>query len=179
VKLPPIWLLGSSGFSSQLSAELGMGFAFAHHINGAVAVPAMKLYRDGFKPSVEFPQPHAILAASIICADTDAEAEDLALSVQHAFLSIQTGRSGPLASPAEVRAAPLTAMERMQLNAIRDRHIVGSPATVREQIMPLIEQSQADELMILTMVHDHEARRHSYDLLAELFEVQPVLHMIN
>jgi luciferase family oxidoreductase group 1 len=178
VKLPPIWLLGSSGFSSQLSAELGMGFAFAHHINGAVAVPAMKLYRDGFKPSAEFPQPHAILAVSIICADTDAEAEDLALSVQYAFLSIQTGRSGPLSSPAEVRAAPLTAMERMQLDAIRDRHIVGSPATVREQILQLIEQSQADELMILTMVHDHEARRHSYDLLAELFELQPVMEAV-
>jgi luciferase family oxidoreductase group 1 len=174
VKLPPIWLLGSSGFSSQLAAALGMGFSFAHHIGGDVAVPAMKLYRERFTPSEEFPQPHAILAASIICADTDAEADDLALSVQYAFLSIQTGRSGPLASPAEVRAAPLTAMERMQMDAIKTRHFVGSPATVRDQIMPLIEQTQADELMILTMIHDHAARKHSYDLLAELFDVQPV-----
>ena len=175
VKLPPIWLLGSSGFSSQLSAELGMGFAFAHHINGGFAVPAMNLYRDRFKPSPEFPQPHAILAVSIICADTDAEAEDLALSVQYAFLGIQSGRSGALFSPAEVKAVPLTNTEQMQLDTIRDRHFIGSPATVHEQLMPLIEQTRADELMILAMVHDHEARRHSYDLLAELFELQPVM----
>jgi luciferase family oxidoreductase group 1 len=174
VSLPPIWLLGSSGFSSQLSAELGMGFAFAHHINGNFAIPAMQLYRERFKPSPEFPQPHSILAVSAICADTDAEAEDLALSVQYAFLNIQSGRSGPLSSPAEVRAAPLTAVERMQLDAIRDRHFAGSPAKVREQLLPLIEQTQADEVMILTMVHDHEARKHSYELLAEAFEVQPV-----
>jgi luciferase family oxidoreductase group 1 len=174
VRLPPIWLLGSSGFSSQFAAELGMGFAFAHHINGETAVPAMQLYRERFERSADFPQPHAILAASVICADTDAEAEDLALSVQYAFLSLQTGRSGRLASPAEVRAAPLTELERMQLDAIRSRHFVGSPATVREQLLPLIEATQADELMILTMVHDHAARRHSYDLLAKLFEVQPV-----
>jgi luciferase family oxidoreductase group 1 len=174
VQLPPIWLLGSSGFSSQLSAELGMGFAFAHHINGNFAIPAMRLYRERFKPSAEFPQPHAILAVSVICADTDTEAEELALSVQYAFLRLQTGRSGPLASPAEVRAANLTEVERMQMDAIRARHFAGSPATVHEQLLPLIEQTQADELMILTMVHDHAARKHSYDLLAELFEVRPV-----
>jgi luciferase family oxidoreductase group 1 len=150
-----------------------MGFAFAHHINGSYAVPAMKRYREGFKASAEFSQPHAILAVSVICADTDAEAEDLSLSVQYAFLNIQRGRSGPLLSPAEVRSAALTEVERMQLNAIRERHFVGSPATVRDQLIPLIEHTQADELMILTMVHDHEARKHSYDLLAELFEVQP------
>ncbi len=174
VRLPPIWLLGSSGYSSQFAGELGMGFAFAHHINGGAAVPSMKLYRQAFKPSSEFPHPHAILTVSIICADTDAEAEDLSLSLQYAFLSLQTGRSGPLASPQEVKSYPLTALERIQMDAIRQRHFVGSPATVRDQIAPLIEQTQADEVMILTMIHDHEARLHSYDLLAEMFEVEAV-----
>ncbi len=173
VHLPPIWLLGSSGFSSQLSAELGMGFAFAHHINGSAAIPAMNIYRDSFEPSASFTQPHAILAVSIICADTDEEAEDLALSVQYAFLRIQSGRSGPLASPAEVKAAQLSALERAQMSGLRDKHFVGSPVTIRDQIMPLIEKTKADELMILSMIHDPEARRHSYDLLAGLFEVKP------
>ena len=174
VPLPPIWLLGSSGYSSQLSAELGMGFAFAHHINGSAAIPAMKLYRDYFKPSASFPQPHAILAVSIITADTDAEADDLALSVQHAFLRIQSGRSGPLASPAEVKASSLTAVEQMQMNSLKQRHFVGNPSTIREQLMPLIEHTQADELMVLSMVHDHAARKHSYDLVAEMFELQEI-----
>jgi len=172
VPLPPIWLLGSSGYSSQLSAELGMGFAFAHHINGSAAIPAMKVYRDHFEPSASFPKPHAILAVSIICADTDEEANDLALSVQHAFLRISTGRSGPLASPAEVKAASLTPVELMQMNGLKERHFVGSPATVSERLLPLIERTQADELMVLTMVHDHAARKHSYDLVANMLEVQ-------
>lgn len=179
VPLPPIWLLGSSGFSSQLSAELGMGFAFAHHINGSAAIPAMTLYREQFEPSAAFPKPHAILAVSIICADTDEEAEDLALSVQYAFLRIQTGRSGPLASPAEVKSAPITPVERLQMGTIKERHFVGSPTTVSERLLPLIERTQADELMVLTMVHDHAARKHSYDLVAKLFDVQPITEIVS
>lgn len=175
VKLPPIWLLGSSDFSSQLAAMLGTGFSFAHHINGAAAVPAMRMYRQGFKPSVQFPEPHAILAASVICADTDAEAEELALSVAYVFFGLQTGRpQSALLSPAEVQAQHLTAYEREVLGAIRERHIVGSPATVEARLTRLIEQTQADELMILTIVHDHAARLHSYDLLAGMFGVEEV-----
>ncbi|MCA0452381.1 MAG: LLM class flavin-dependent oxidoreductase [Chloroflexi bacterium] len=178
VPLPPIWLLGSSGYSSQMSAELGMGFAFAHHINASAAIPAMKVYRDHFEPSAAFPKPHAILAVSIIAADTDEEANDLALSVQYAFLRIQSGRSGPLASPAEVKAYALSPYELNQMGAIRERHFVGSPSTISERLLPLIEKTQADELMILSMVHDHEARKHSYELMAELFDVQPVIAQV-
>jgi luciferase family oxidoreductase group 1 len=174
VPLPPIWLLGSSGYSSQLASALGTGFAFAHHINGAAAVQAMQMYRKDYTPSDGFPKPHAILAVSAIAADTDAEAEDLALSVQYAFLALQTGRSGPLRSPAEIKAMPLSAGERAQMAHLRTRHFVGSAETVRAQLQPLIEETQADELMILAMVHDHEARKHSYDLLARAFEVRPV-----
>lgn len=174
VPLPPIWLLGSSGFSSQLAAELGMGFAFAHHIGGPAAVPALTAYRDNFQPSAAFPQPHAILAVSAICADSDTEANDLALSVQYTFLRLQSGRSGPLVSPDEVKAAYLNPYERNQMAAIRERHFVGSPDTIRARLLPLIEHTGADELMILTMVHDHDARKHSYALLADLFEIEPV-----
>jgi luciferase family oxidoreductase group 1 len=170
VKLPPIWLLGSSGFSSQLAASCGMGFSFAHHINGAAAVQAMTLYRDRFQPSEEFPQPHSILAASVICADTDEEAEELALSVTFAFFSLYVGRpSGPMPSPETVKAYHFTDYERQVFQSVRERHIVGSPATVRAQLTPLIKHTRADELMILTMVHDHQARLHSYDLLAGIF----------
>ena len=174
VKLPPIHLLGSSGYSSQLASVLGLGFAFAHHINGGAAIPAMQQYRRMFRPSDEFPNPHAILAVSIITADTDEEAQDLALSVQYAFFSLQTGRSGPLRSPAEINALPLSSLERAQMSVVGERHFVGSPQTILSRIAPLIEQTQADELMILSMVHDHAARLHSYDLLAGMFEMQPV-----
>lgn len=170
VPLPPIWLLGSSGFSAQLAAQTGAGFAFAHHINGAAAVPAMTAYRERFTPSDEFPRPHAILAASVICADTDEEAEELALSVAFSFFSLFTGlKHGPLRRPADVRAFPFTREQRAVFESIRERHIVGSPDTVRALLDPLLDRTQADELMVLTMVYDHGARLRSYELLANTY----------
>ncbi len=175
VPLPPIWLLGSSGYSSQLAAATGMGFAFAHHINADAAIPAMNIYRDNFTPSPEFPEPHAIIAASVIVADTDAEAEDLALSVIYAFASLHTGRrSNGLLSPEAIKAQNMDARERAVMQMLRGRHIIGSPATVREQLDDLIAQTHADEVMALAMIHSHEARVHSYDLLATAFEVEPM-----
>lgn len=176
VSLPPIWLLGSSGFSAQLAAQVGTGFAFAHHINGAAAVPAMTIYRERFSPSDEFPKPHAILAASVICADTDEEAEELALSVTFSFFSLFAGlKHSPLRRPADVKAYPFTSEQRAVFQSVRERHIVGSPETVREALEPLLDRSQADELMVLTMVYDHSARLHSYELLADAFS-QPSLN---
>lgn len=176
--LPPIWLLGSSGFSTQLASMMGLGFAFAHHINGQAAIPAMRGYRESFTPSEVFPHPHAILTVSAIAADTDAEANDLALSVQYAFLNLTQGRTGPMLSPEEVMNQPLGAFERQQMAAIAERHFIGSPATISERLLPLIEATHADELMILTMVHNHEARLRSYELMAELFEVQPAAEAV-
>jgi luciferase family oxidoreductase group 1 len=170
VPLPPIWLLGSSGFSSRLAAQLGAGFSFAHHIGGDNAIDSMLLYREAFEPSAQFPQPHAILAASVICADTDEAAERLALSVVYAFYTLHAGVSrGGLLSPDEVAAAmrDFSREQRLLFDSIRQRHFVGSPATVAAAIGPLLDASQADELMALTMVHDHTARVRSYELLAD------------
>lgn len=170
VPLPPIWLLGSSGFSAQLAAQIGSGFAFAHHINGAAAIPAMTIYRERFKLSEGFPKPHAILAASVICADTDEEAEELALSVTFSFFSLFAGlKHGPLRRPADVKAYPFTSEQWAVFQSVRERHIIGSPETVRAVLDPLLDRTQADELMVLTMVYDHSARLHSYDLLADAY----------
>jgi luciferase family oxidoreductase group 1 len=172
VPLPPIWLLGSSGFSAQLAAQVGTGFAFAHHINGTAAVPAMTIYRERFNPSNEFPKPHAILAASVICADTDEEAEALALSVTFSFFSLFAGlKHGPLRSPADVQSYPFTSEQRTVFQSVRERHIAGSPDTVRATLDPLLDRTQADELMVLTMVYDHAARLHSYELLADAYSL--------
>jgi luciferase family oxidoreductase group 1 len=172
VPLPPIWLLGSSGFSAQLAAQIGTGFAFAHHINGTTAVPAMTVYRERFTPSIDFPKPHAILAASVICADTDEEAEDLALSVTFSFFSLFAGlKHGPLLKPADVKAFPFTNEQLAMFRSVRDRHIVGSPSTVRSVLDPLLSRTQADELMVLTMVYDHQARLHSYELLSDAYSL--------
>ena len=169
VPLPPIFLLGSSGYSAQLAAAIGAGFSFAHHFASHDAIAAMTDYRNRFKPSVALKVPHAVLAVAVVCAETDAEAERLASTVDLNFVRRSKGEYLPLASPEEVAAYSFTPIDREHIRHNRARLFVGAPATVRERLDPLIAATQADELMVTTMVYDHAARRRSYELLAELY----------
>ena len=167
--LPPIWLLGSSDYSSELAAQVGMGFAFAHHFASHDAVDAMTNYRAHFKPSGWRATPHAILAVAVVAAETDAEAERLASSMDLNRLRRDRGQYLPLPSPEEALAYPYTGAERASIARNRSRLFVGSPATVLQKLQPMIASSQADELMVITAVYNHEVRRKSYGLLAEAF----------
>jgi luciferase family oxidoreductase group 1 len=169
VALPPIWLLGSSGYSAQLAALVGAGFAFAHHFADHDAVAAMTSYRDQFKPSQARHTPYAILACAAVCADTDAEAERLASTIDLNFVRRRRGEYLPLASPDEAMAYPYSEAERALIARNRTRLFVGTKATVMERLRPLIAATRADEVMVTSMMYDHNARRHSYELLAEAF----------
>jgi len=169
VPLPPIWLLGSSGYSAELAAAVGMGFAFAHHFAEHDAAGAMLSYRAHFKPSAELARPYAILATAVIAADTDAEAERIAASADLHFVHRAKGEYLPLVSPAEAAAYPYTPIDRERLAQHRARLIVGGIDRVMSRLLPLIESTHADELMITTFVYDHAARRRSYELLAQAF----------
>ena len=169
VALPPIYLLGSSDYSAEVAAAIGGGFAFAHHFASHDAVAAMTSYRSHFKPSPALPAPHAILAAAVVTADTDADAERLAATVDLNFVRRSKGEYLPLASPDEAAAYPYTPVDRERIKYNRTRLFVGAPATVRARLDPLLAATQADELMITTMIHDHAARRHSYELMAASF----------
>jgi len=173
VPLPPIWLLGSSGYSAELAAAVGMGFAFAHHFAEHDAAGAMLSYRAHFKPSAELARPYAILATAVIAADTDAEAERIAASADLHFVHRAKGEYLPLVSPAEAAAYPYTPIDRERLAQHRARLIVGGIDRVMSRLLPLIESTRADELMITTMVYDHAARRRSYELLAQAFALAP------
>jgi luciferase family oxidoreductase group 1 len=170
--LPPIWLLGSSDYSSELAAQVGMGFSFAHHFATHDAVDAMKNYRAHFKPSVWRSIPHAILAVAVVVAETDAEAERLASSMDLNRLRRDRGQYLPLPSPEEALAYPYTDAERASVLRNRSRLFVGSPMTVMQKLEPLISASQPDELMVITAVYDHEARKKSYGLLADAFGLE-------
>jgi luciferase family oxidoreductase group 1 len=167
--LPPIWLLGSSGYSAELAAAFGLGYAFAHHFADYDAASAMLSYRARFKPTPLQPQPHAILATAAIAADSDAEAERLAASAQLHYVRRAQGEYLPLESPEAAAAYPYTAVDRERMARQRARLAIGSAITVRGRLLALAEATRADELMITTMVYDHAARRHSYELLAETF----------
>jgi len=172
VALPPIWLLGSSGYSAELAAAVGMGFAFAHHFAEHDAASAMLSYRDHFKPSATMAQPYAILATAAIAADSDAEAERIATSADLHYARRAKGEYLPLASPEEAAAYPYTPMDRERMARHRARLVVGGIDRVNGRLRELIAATRADELMVTTMVYDHAARRHSYELLAEAFTLK-------
>jgi len=167
--LPPIWLLGSSDYSAELAAQVGMGFAFAHHFATHDAVAAMTNYRAHFTPSGWRAAPAAILAVAVVAAETDAEAETLAMSMDLNRLRRDRGQYLPLPSVEEAEAYPYTDADRASIARNRSRFFVGNPATVMAKLQPLIAATQADELVVVTAVYDHEARKKSYSLLAEAF----------
>jgi luciferase family oxidoreductase group 1 len=173
VPLPPIYLLGSSGYSAELAAAIGAGFSFAHHFASHDAVAAMMSYRSRFKPSAALKVPHAILATAVVCAATDAEAERLASTIDLNFARRSQGEYLPLASPEEAAEYPYTPIDRERIKHNRARVFVGAPGTVRARLDPLMKATQADELMVTTMIYDHAARRRSYELLAGEFGLKP------
>lgn len=165
---PPIWLLGSSGFSAQLAGMLGLPFSFAHHFSARNTLPALRLYRESFRPSAVLDRPHAMVAASVICADTDEAATRLSGPGLLAFLSLRRGRPIPLPTPEEAAAYPYSEAEQQFVEERRAGSIVGSPDTVGADLERLLAETEADELMVTTMVHDHADRRRSYELLAKV-----------
>lgn len=169
VPLPPVTLLGSSDFSARLAARKGLPFGFAHHFSPDWVFAASQAYREGFRPSAQLPRPHLILTVAAICAETDAAADRLAASVDLFWLRRARGRFEPIPSLAEALAYPYSDAERELLAGYRENIFVGGPATVRARLETLAARTGADEVMISTMVHDHAARRRSYELLAKEF----------
>ena len=170
VELPPIWLLGSSGYSATAAGKMGLGYAFASHFSPADPAPAMRAYRDNFEPSKGFARPSAILAVAVVCGDTEEHARRLASSMELAWVRMRSGKPGPLPSPEEALGSPYTPGERRLADAYRSMQVVGDPSSVRAQIEGLAERTLADEVMVTTNVYDHAERLGSYERLAAAFE---------
>ncbi|GAA1808333.1 LLM class flavin-dependent oxidoreductase [Actinomadura chokoriensis] len=166
---PPIWLLGSSGYSARLAGLLGMPFAFAHHFSAENTVPALTLYRDSFRPGA-LDEPYSMIGVSVTAADTDERARELAAPQALSFLRLRQGRPGPLPTPEETAAHPYTPLERQMIDARLADQVMGSPPTVRKQLDALIGRTAVDEVMVVTQVFDHADRLKSYDILARLYE---------
>ncbi|MFZ2648996.1 MAG: LLM class flavin-dependent oxidoreductase [Burkholderiaceae bacterium] len=166
----PIWLLGSSLYSAQLAAYLGLPFAFASHFAPDLLLPALHAYRAGYKPSESWPEPHAMVGVNVVCADNDDEAAWLFTSIQQRFLGMQRGRRGPLLRPIEPAHMETlwSPQEKAGVQRMLAAAAVGSPARVRQQLDSIIEQTAADELIVAGAIHDHAARLRSYQLLAGL-----------
>ncbi len=168
VALPPIWMLGSSGGSARLAGQIGAGYAFASHFSPAPATPAVQAYRDEFEPSDRFPEPKVILALSVVCAESTDEAYELSLSIQLHFRRIRKGETAPIPSPEEARAAGWTP-RGSRGGPVGGLLVLGDPGEVREEIERRAAAVDADEVMVMTVIHDPAKRLRSYELLADAF----------
>ena len=164
--LPPLWLLGSSDFSAQVAAALGQRFAFAHHFAAANTVPAMRLYRERFRPSNALEAPYAMVTVTVIASDSDEEAQELSLSLQLAIVRLRQGRPAELASPQEAASHQWTELERGHAASFLADQVVGAPDTVRRKLTELVERTGADEVMISGQYHDEGTQQHALELIA-------------
>ncbi|RZJ08056.1 MAG: LLM class flavin-dependent oxidoreductase [Rubrivivax sp.] len=164
----PIWLLGSSLYSAQLAAYLGLPFAFASHFAPEMLMSALEIYRATYRPSERHPKPHAMVGLNVIVAPTDDEARFLFTSAEQRFLGMVRGRRGKLPEPVPSMDALWTPTERLQVERMLSESIVGSPETAKASLLATAERTGADEFIVATAVHDHALRRRSYELLAGL-----------
>ncbi|WP_426955373.1 LLM class flavin-dependent oxidoreductase [Muricoccus radiodurans] len=163
----PVWILGSSTYGAQLAAALGLPYAFASHFAPAQMMEAIEIYRGTFRPSEFSQKPYVMLGLNVHAAPTDAEARLLFSSHQQAFVNLRSGRPGKLPRPVEGFEETLDPSWRAHLARSLTCAVVGGPETVRQGIRDFAARTGADELMVTSQIHDHEARKRSFSILAE------------
>ena len=170
----PLWFLGSSGFSAKLAAMKGRPFAFAAHFAPRYTIPALNVYRDNFEPSEHLDEPYASVCINVIAADTDAEAHKLATSLQLQFWGLRRGTPFPLRKPVDPSELEemWTPQEREIVGASVDPFstIIGSKGTVQAELKRFKDETDADEIMINSVIYDPEARLRSYEIVHELMD---------
>ena len=162
----PLWILGSSHFGAMLAAELGLPYAFASHFAPDHLISALEIYRSRFKPSEQLDRPYAMVGVNIIAAESDDKARRLATTQQMSFTNIFRGARGLSQPPIADIESYWTPMEKAQAKRMLARSIVGSPDTVRKGMAALVEETGADELIVVSDVYEHAERLRSLELIA-------------
>ena len=162
----PLWILGSSTFGAQVAAEFGLPYAFASHFAPAQLFEAIDLYRSRFKPSDRLARPFLMLGVNVVAAETDEEARFLASSGRQSFASLRAGQPTRLPPPSKEwepdAREPADPVLRPRVS------FVGSPETVKREMLEFIERTAADELIVVSHVYDHAARLRSYEITATI-----------
>jgi luciferase family oxidoreductase group 1 len=169
---PEVWLLGSSDYSGALAAQLGLRFAFAHFISADGGEAVMRDYKRRYQPSRREPAPQGLLCVFVICAETAAEAERLAASIDLRRLNMDYGVNAPVPNDEEARIYPYSEADRRRMAHHRRRVVLGEPGMVRDRLLQLRELFQADELMAITITGSYDSRLRSYELMAKAFELK-------
>ncbi|BDA12408.1 hypothetical protein KAM339_009490 [Aeromonas caviae] len=166
----PIWLLGSSLYSAQLAAAMGLPFGFASHFAPAMLLQALEIYRTQYRPSARWPKPHTVVCVNLIAADTDREARFLFTTLQQQFLRLYRGDAGKLPLPVQTLGDEWSPRELMAMEQTLARSLVGEPDRVRHGLKALLAETGADELMFNGPIVDHQARLRSFEIGAELMQ---------
>ncbi|ASQ93500.1 LLM class flavin-dependent oxidoreductase [Streptomyces sp. 11-1-2] len=166
---PPVWLLGSSGFSAQLAGALGLPFAFAHHFAAQNTVPALDLYRKSFRPSAALNEPYTLIGVSALATDDEEEARRQVLAYALSMIRLRSGRPGLIPTPKEAETYPYSSMERDFVRSWNSDVIHGTADEVRSGLDDLQKRTGADELMLTTYAHDDDIRLRSYELIADAY----------
>ncbi len=171
---PEVWVLGSSDYGAQVAAYFGLPYCFAHFItDGRGVEPALAAYRAQYRPSTRHPVPHAALCVWAVAAETEAEAAHLFTSRALQRLRRDRGEFTSLPSPEEALAEEYTEGERLRIERMRARAFWGTPDAVGAKLRGIAAEHGVEEIAVLTTVHDPEARRRSYMLLAREFGLAP------
>ena len=164
----PVWLLGSSLYSAQLAAHLGLPFAFASHFAPDLLLQALQIYRATYRGSARWPRPHAMVAVNVVVAPTDEEADFLFTSVQQRFLGMRRGVRGPLPRPVATMDGLWSPAERQGVEQMLAASAVGGPGRVASRLSQIVAATAADELIVAGALHEHALRVRSYQILAGL-----------
>jgi luciferase family oxidoreductase group 1 len=168
-RAPEFWMLGSSDYGAMLAAALGLRFTFAHFITAQGGDTVSRAYRARFRPSPLMAAPYSMVAVFVLCAETDAEAERQAAAIDLRRLQMDAGVNGPIPTLEEAAAVRLTDADRERIRHHRRRAIIGSPSSVRRELLALRERYEADEIVVVTITGDYSSRLRSYELLAAEF----------
>ena len=164
----PIWLLGSSLFSAQLAAQMGLPYAFASHFAPRYLHQALRTYRDNFQPSAALEKPYAMVGVPLVAAPSDEEAEFLATTAFQRVLALMRGESLVLRPPVESMAGRWLPHEQQAVGDFLGLAVIGGPEKVRARLETLLEQTGADELIFTGDLYDHEHRLRSFEIVAGL-----------
>lgn len=163
----PVWLLGSSLYSAQLSAKMGLPFAFASHFAPDQLFQALHVYRENFKPSARLAEPYATVCINIVAADSESDARFLFTSMQQQFINLRRGKPGPLPAPVQNMDSLWSPSEQYGVQQALSMSLVGDVDKVRQGLASLLRETQADEIMVNGQIYDTEARLHSFKLAME------------
>ncbi|GAB6989668.1 LLM class flavin-dependent oxidoreductase [Paenibacillus pini] len=164
----PIWLLGSSGYSATLAGKMGLPFSFASHFSAENTLAALSLYRENFQPSDVLDKPYVMLGVNVYAAESTMAAEFLATSHQQQFLGLIRNKPTKLMPPVDTMEGIWTEQEKLALTKKSKSSITGDPGEVKEKLQAFLDDTQADELIVNSMIYDQKARLRSYEIVAEV-----------